>query len=138
MKSFDDNELSEWRNDGKISTGWIKYELEHDATVSEVELKLTGWRMRSYPIQIFVNNVKVWEGETEKSLGYINIPFKPIRGRFVTIKLTGASQDKDAFGGIVEVAAKSAGELDLYKDPNGAEVKGEFRIVEAEIYQLIN
>ena len=24
-KSFDDNELSEWKNDGKASTAWIKY-----------------------------------------------------------------------------------------------------------------
>ncbi|HNX88433.1 MAG TPA: DUF4982 domain-containing protein [Paludibacteraceae bacterium] len=135
-KSFDDNELSEWRNDGRISSGWIKYELEHDATVNEIELKLTGWRMRSYPIQIFVDGKKVWEGETEKSLGYINIPFKPTKGRFVTIRITGATEEKDAFGGIVEVAAKSAGELDLYKDPDGANSKGELRIVEAEMYEL--
>ena len=92
--------------------------------------------MRSYPIQIYVDNQKVYEGETEKSLGYINIPFKPVRGRYVTIKLTGATQDKDAFGGITEVAAKSAGELDLYKDPDAADVKGEFRIVEAEVYEV--
>ena len=134
-KSFDDNELSEWKNNGKISTGWIKYELEHDAVVNEIELKLTGWRMRSYPIQIFVDGQKVWEGETEKSLGYINIPFKPIKGRFVTIRITGASEEKDAFGGIVEVAAKSAGELDLFKDPNATNAKGELRIVEVEIYE---
>ena len=134
--SFDDNELSEWKNDGKLSTGWIKYELEHDANINEIDLKLTGWRMRSYPVQIYVDNQKVYEGETEKSLGYINIPFKPTRGRFVTIKLTGASQDKDAFGGIYEVVAKSAAELDLYKDPNAADVKGEFRIVEAEVYEV--
>jgi len=135
-KSFDDNELSEWRNDGRISSGWIKYELEHDATVNEVELKLTGWRMRSYPIQIFVDGKKVWEGETEKSLGYINIPFKPTKGRFITIRITGATEEKDAFGGIVEVAAKSAGELDLFKDPDSANSKGELRIVEAEVYEL--
>jgi hypothetical protein len=78
----------------------------------------------------------VWEGETEKSLGYINIPFKPVRGRFVTIKLIGASNEKDAFGGIYEVAAKSAGELDLFKDPDAAKAKGELRLVEAEIYEL--
>ncbi|MFV0471825.1 MAG: DUF4982 domain-containing protein [Paludibacteraceae bacterium] len=136
VKSFDDNELSEWRNNGKISTGWIKYELEHDAVVNEVELKLTGWRMRSYPIQIFVDGKKVWEGETEKSLGYINIPFKPTKGRFVTIRITGATEEKDAFGGIVEVEAKSAGELDLFKEPNAAETKGELRIVEAEVYEI--
>jgi hypothetical protein len=132
--SFDDNELSEWKNDGRISTGWIKYELEHDAVISEIDLKLTGWRMRSYPIQIFVDNKKVWEGETSKSLGYINLGIEPTLGRFVTIKLTGASEEKDAFGGIVEVAAKTASELDLFKDPNATNSAGQLRIVEAEFY----
>ena len=132
--SFDDNELSEWKNDGRISTGWIKYELERDAIISEIDLKLTGWRMRSYPIQIFVDNKKVWEGETSKSLGYINLGIEPTLGRFVTIKLTGASEEKDAFGGIVEVAAKTASELDLYKDPNATNSAGQLRIVEAEFY----
>lgn len=133
--SFDDNELSEWKNDGRLSSGWIKYELERDATISAADLKLTGWRMRSYPVQIFVDDVKVWEGDTEKSLGYIHLQFKPTRGRFVTIKLTGASEDKDAFGGIVEVAAPTAGELDLFKDPNAARADGQLRIVEAEFFE---
>lgn len=133
--SFDDNELSEWKNDGRLSSGWIKYELERDATISAADLKLTGWRMRSYPVQIFVDDVKVWEGDTEKSLGYIHLQFKPTRGRFVIIKLTGASEDKDAFGGIVEVAAPTAGELDLFKDPNAARADGQLRIVEAEFFE---
>lgn len=135
--SWDDNELSEWKNDGRIATGWIKYELERDAVVSEIDLKLTGWRMRSYPIQIFVDNTKVWEGETEKSLGYVHIPFQPTKGRFVTIKLTGATEDKDAFGGIVEVAAPTAGELDLFKDPNAVNATGQLRIVEADIFEVM-
>jgi hypothetical protein len=132
--AFDDNELSEWQNDGKLSTGWIKFELERDATVNQVEMKLTGWRMRSYPIEIYVDDVKVWEGETEKSLGYICLPFKATKGRFVTVKLIGQSTDKDAFGGIVEVAAQQAGELDLYRDPDAANAKGQLRIVEMEVY----
>lgn len=136
--SFDDNELTEWQNNGSITTGWIKYEMEKDAIVNEMDLKLTGWRMRSYPIQIFVDDIKVWEGETPKSLGYVNLKFKPTSGRFVTIKLTGNSEDKDAFGGIVEVAAKTAGELDLFKDPNATKQKGQLRIVEAEIYEFIH
>jgi hypothetical protein len=135
--SYDDNELSEWRNDGRLSTGWIKYELDHDAVVNEVELKLTGWRMRSYPIRIFVDDTKVYEGETPKSLGYIVLPVKPTKGRFVTIKLIGQSEDKDAFGGIVEVAAQSAGELDLFKDPNATNQEGELRIVEVEVYEVM-
>ncbi|MDR2475235.1 MAG: DUF4982 domain-containing protein [Bacteroidales bacterium] len=135
--SYDDNELSEWANDGKLQTGWIKYELEKEATVNEVELKLTGWRMRSYPIRIFVDDTKVYEGETPKSLGYVSIPVTPTKGRFVKIQLVGQNEDKDAFGGIVEVAAATASELDLFKDPNALNSKGQLRIVEAEVYELL-
>lgn len=133
--SFDDNELSEWSNDGKLSSGWITFELEKDAEVSEIELKLTGWRMRSYPIQIFVDDTKVYEGETDKSLGYISIPVKNVKGRFVKIQLIGQSSDKDAFGEIIEVTGTK--ELDLYKDPKALDAKGQLRIVEVEIYEKI-
>jgi hypothetical protein len=130
--SYDDNELSEWSNDGNIATGWITYELERDAVVNEIELKLTGWRMRSYPIRIFVDDTEVYRGETQKSLGYVSIPVTPAKGRFVKIQLIGASNENDAFGGIVEITGKK--ELDLYRDPNAANGKGQLRIVEAEAY----
>lgn len=133
--SFDDNELSEWSNDGKLSTGWITYELERDADISEIELKLTGWRMRSYPIQIFIDGKEVFNGETPKSLGYISIPVTPTRGRFIKIQLIGQSTDNDAFGGIVEITGKI--ELDLYKDPNAADAKGQLRIVEIDVYENV-
>lgn len=131
--SYDDNELSEWTNDGKLLTGWITYELERDAEISEICLKLTGWRMRSYPIRILVDDTEVFRGNTPKSLGYITIPVKPVKGRFVTIRLTGQSEDKDAFGGIVEITGTK--ELDLYKDPKALDAKGQLRIVEAEFYE---
>jgi hypothetical protein len=130
--SYDDNELSEWSNDGNISTGWITYELERDAVVNEIELKLTGWRMRSYPVRIFVNDTEVYRGKTQKSLGYISIPVTPAKGRFVKIQLTGTGDEKDAFDGITEITGKK--ELDLYRDPNAVNGKGQLRIVEAEIY----
>ncbi|NDW19114.1 glycoside hydrolase family 2 protein [Dysgonomonas sp. 216] len=131
--SYDDNELSEWSNDGRLSTGWIKYELERDAVVSQVELKLSGWRIRSYPIQIFVDDVEVYKGETDKSLGYVCIPVTPTKGRLVKIQLIGLSSDEDAFGGIIEVTGNK--ELDLYKDPKALDSKGQLRIVEAEFYE---
>jgi hypothetical protein len=131
--SYDDNELSEWTNDGNIQTAWIKYELEKDAVVSEVELKLTGWRMRSYPIQIFVDDAEVYKGDTPKSLGYVSLPVVPTKGRFVKIQLTGLNSEEDAFGGIVEITGQK--ELDLYKDPNAQNAKGQLRIVEVEIYR---
>ncbi len=131
--SFDDNEVSEWTNDGKLSTGWIRYELERDALISEIELKLTGWRMRSYPIEIYVDEQKVYEGKTEKSLGYVAIPIEPTMGRFVEIRLIGQSSDQDAFGEIVEITGTK--ELDLYRDPNAEDAKGQLRIVEIDIYE---
>jgi hypothetical protein len=67
-------------------------------------------------------------------LGYVSIPIQPAKGRFVTVKLAGQGEDKDAFGGIVEVEAQTAGELDLFKDPDAANQKGQLRVVEAEIY----
>lgn len=130
--SYDDNELSEWTNDGNLKTGWITYELEKDSELSEIEMKLTGWRMRSYPIRILVDDKEVYKGETEKSLGYISIPIAPTKGRFVKIQLVGQSQDNDAFGAIVEITGTK--ELDLYKDPKALEAKGQLRIVEVEFY----
>lgn len=52
MNSFDDNELSEWKNDGKLSTAWITYQLQRMAQIDEICIKLTGWRQRSYPLEI--------------------------------------------------------------------------------------
>lgn len=73
INSFDDNELSEWRNDGKANTAWITYQLERAARVDEVCLKLTGWRLRSYPLEIYAGDELIWSGETDKSLGYVHL-----------------------------------------------------------------
>ena len=56
--SFDDNELSEWKNDGRLSTAWITYRLSRKAVVSDICLKLTGWRLRSYPLEIYAGIIK--------------------------------------------------------------------------------
>ncbi len=45
-KSFDDNELSEWKNDGRLNSAWITYSL-NVRPVDEICMKLTGWRLRS-------------------------------------------------------------------------------------------
>lgn len=138
VRSFDDNELSEWKNDGRLSTAWITYQLERAACIDEVCLKLTGWRMRSYPLEIYAGNQLVWSGETEKSLGYVHLPVKPVRTDRITIRLKGASSEDDAFGQIVEVAAPAAGELDLFKAKNGEKTGNELRIVEIEFKETLN
>ena len=131
--SYDDNELSEWKNDGRLSTAWITYKLAEKAVIDDICIKLTGWRLRSYPLDIYAGNQLIWSGETERSLGYIHLtPTKRVETNDITIRLRGAGKDNDAFGGIVEVAEPAAGELDLFKAANGADTKNELRIVEIE------
>jgi hypothetical protein len=135
--SFDDNELSEWKNDGHLSTAWITYQLGYSAEIDDICLKLTGWRLRSYPLEIFAGKQLIWSGETSRSLGYVHItPSVRVKTDQITIRLKGAGKDKDAFGGITEVAEPAAGELDLFKAKNGANSNNELRIIETEF--LVN
>lgn len=136
--SFDDNELSEWRNDGKLKTAWITYTLAEEIAVDEISIKLVGWRQRSYPLEIFAEDTLIWKGHTPKSLGYVHLNIdKPVKAKRYTIKQVGRASDKEAFGQITEVAAATAGELDLYKTPNSDKVRGELRIVEIDFLKSI-
>ena len=133
LLSCDDNELSEWRNDGRLSTAWITYKLAEKAVLSDICMKLTGWRLRSYPIEIYAGKQLIWSGETPRSLGYIHLtPTKSVKTNEITIRLKGAGKDSDAFSGIVEVAEPAAGELDLFKARGGDAPKSELRIVEVD------
>ena len=134
FRSYDDNELSEWKNDGRLSTAWITYKLEQKAVIDDVCLKFTGWRLRSYPLEVYAGKTLIWSGNTERSLGYVHLtPTKRVKADEITIRLNGAGKDEDAFGGITEVAQPAAGELDLFKAKNGGDTKSELRIVEIEV-----
>lgn len=137
INSYDDNELSEWKNDGKASTAWITYRLNRAARVDEVCMKLTGWRMRSYPLEIYAGKELIWSGDTEQSLGYIHLNVKPVLTQEITIRLKGSSNDEDAFGQIVEVAEPKAGELDMYKADENKRAKYELRIIEVEFKESL-
>jgi beta-galactosidase len=103
--SFDDNELTNWKSDGKVENGWIKYTFAKPEQIDEVTMKLENWRNRRYPIRIKVDNQVVYTGETTQSLGYVTIPVKPTKGKTLTVELIGANTDKDGFG-LVEVTGK--------------------------------
>ena len=137
-RSFDDNELSEWKNDGRLSTAWITYKLEREAVVDDICMKLTGWRLRSYPLEIYAGQTLIWSGETERSLGYVHLkPIQRITTDEITVRLKGAGKDEDAFGGIVEVTEPAAGELDLFKAKQGGDTKNELRIIEIEFLETL-
>lgn len=138
-KSFDDNELSEWKNDGRLNTAWITYKLERRAEIDDICIKLTGWRQRSYPLEVYAGEHLIWSGNTEKSLGYVHLMIdRPVRSDEITIRLKGATQDSDAFGQIIEVVEPKAGELDLFKAEGDKKVHNELRIVEVEFLETLN
>ncbi|MBN1185065.1 MAG: DUF4982 domain-containing protein [Bacteroidales bacterium] len=104
--SFDGSQNTRWVNDGKLETGWIDYQLEREAEVSEIALKLSGWRTRSYPIEVSLNDTIIFKGLTEPNLGYFYIkPDKPVKADHVKIRLFGQSEINDAYN-IVEITGK--------------------------------
>ena len=133
-KSYDDIELTEWKNDGKLSSAWITYTLERDAEIDDICIKLQGWRSRSYPLEVYAGNTLIWSGNTDKSLGYIHLNVeKPVRANTITIRLKGNTSDKDAFGQIIEVEAIAANTMELEKSSS----KHQLRIIEVEFLETI-
>ncbi|MCF0244463.1 MAG: DUF4982 domain-containing protein [Bacteroidaceae bacterium] len=139
--SFDDNELSEWTNDGKLSTAWITYSLEREALVDDVCIKLTSWRNKSYPLEVLAADRLIWSGNTEKSLGYVHLNISnPVKTDKITIRLKNADKDageksEDEKFTMTELAGGKASELD-----NAQEAKGShnLRIVEVEFLENIS
>lgn len=130
--SFDDNELSDWVNDGKLNTAWIKYQLAKETLVSEVSLKLNGFRTKIYPIRILVDGKEVFKGNTQSSLGYFTAVCKPTKGKTVTIQLLGAGEEKANENVGVEVNGKK---LDDGVERAETKLKGGLSIIEAEIFE---
>lgn len=104
VKSYDDNELTEWSY-GKNGSAAIEYELERNANINQVVLKLAGWRSKKYPLRISVDGKKVFEGSTPLSLGYVTLDFLPTKGKKVQIELLGSEKDSDAIN-LVEITGK--------------------------------
>ncbi|MDO7851698.1 DUF4982 domain-containing protein [Hymenobacter convexus] len=128
--SFDDNELSEWISDRKQAGPWIEYTLARPASISQVAMKLTGWRTSTYPIRILVDGQEVFGGKTERSLGYFTAVFPPRTGQKVRIELTGQTQAKDAFN-ITELETPKV--ATAATDQAGP--PGTLGLVEVEVYE---
>jgi beta-galactosidase len=96
--AYDDNETTSWSNDGQLATAWISFELARPAKLSEVTMKLSGWRQRSYPIRITADGQEVYRGSTPRSLGYVTLLLKPVTGKMIRVELVGSATDRDAFG----------------------------------------
>jgi hypothetical protein len=127
--SFDKNERSEWGSDGNLSNAWITYTLEKSAPIDNICIKLSSFRSKSYPIEIYAGDQKVWSGFTNKSLGYIHIPMKGVVNNKFTIRMVGESTDKDAFGAVTE--------LDKANNERKNSGKNILRIIETEFISKI-
>ncbi|MGC3991180.1 MAG: DUF4982 domain-containing protein [Chthoniobacteraceae bacterium] len=124
-QAFDDNDATSWKSDGQPGTGWIQFELEHPATLSELTLKLGGFRNKSYPVRVTVDGQEVFSGYTQQALGYVTLPLQPVHGKSVRIDLAGAVVNQDKFG-LVEVSGKKLTE---------GSAKGSLEVIEAEAYE---
>lgn len=131
--SFDDNELSSWQSDGVKANSWITFKLERIGKIDDISLKLSGWRRRSYPLEIYAGKELIWSGQTPKSLGYIHIELdSPVETDTITISMKGAAQDNDAFGELIEVAGNAANEMEAKTSSKNA-----LSIIEADFNEPV-
>ena len=128
-RSFDDNEVTHWSNDGNLGTAWIEYEFAAPAKPAEVVMKLIGWRSRTYPLRISVDGQEVFAGSTPVSYGYVHLPLQPATGSRLRVELTAPPRGR---GGI------NIQELTNVRDPAasgmGSPGVAPLSIAEIEIY----
>ena len=81
--------------------------------------------MTTYPIAIYADDIKVWEGWTPKALSFIHIPLHNApKARKYTLRMVGSSTSKDAFGNMKE--------LDSSNDEKKAKGNYGLKIIEIE------
>ncbi|MFV0606232.1 MAG: glycoside hydrolase family 2 protein [Niabella sp.] len=131
--SFDDNELSDWVNNGKLNTAWIEYELDKPSSIDAISFKLNNFRSKSYPLIIYVDGKEIFKGNTEPTLGYYTINLKPSVGKKVKIQLAGTSFVSKE-NNEVEVGGKK---LDDGVTRDDAKAKGTLSMIEVDIYSLV-
>lgn len=131
--SYDDNELTDWVNDGTLQRAWIEYTLDKKSDIDEIDLKLNNFRSRSYPLQVFVDDKLVYDGNTKTTLGYYTLEIPRTQGRRVKIQLKGsavvAEENQHA-----EIGGKKLDD-GVARDDIGA--KGRLSIIEIDIHKKL-
>lgn len=101
-------ENTAWESAGDISKAWITFHLAENTSIDELTMKTKGFRNTTFPIAVYADTVKIWEGWTPKSLSYIHIPLKGCpKTSTITIRSIGRSTTKDAFGAVKEMDARN-------------------------------
>ena len=131
--SYDDNENTEWKSDGERQNAWVTYRLARKAAIGEITMKLTGWRQKCYPLEVYAGKKKVWEGVTPATLGYVHLQIeKPVAANELTIRMVAPVQNSGRFGDTKELAGGVANAMDRMKSEKG---KTELRIVEVDLME---
>ena len=110
QKMYDDNEASKWVSDGHLENTELTFHLERKANIKHVVMRLEGFRKTSYPLEIIDSKGEVvFQGYTEKSLGYVYLPLKQTGAHDTyKVRMVGPASVKEAFGDVTEIAAKKA------------------------------
>ena len=158
FKSYDDDEATAWTNasarrsdidtDGlpirhaapdttsvhaSLDTAWIEYTLAQPCAHSELDLKLTSFRVRRYPIAVTLDGETIYQGNTPTSLGYITLPLAARHpGTHLRIRLTGLPIDVGQAHELVELN----GHADQ-AEPVGKIEPPILSIVEIEVYRPV-
>jgi len=134
MMSHDDNETTAWSSDGQIANAWIEYTFAQSSTPTQMDIKLTAFRTRHYPLRVTLDGTALFEGVTPNSLGYVTIPLQqgsphPMSGSHLRIVLTSPATD----GAPSSLAPEVTGAVDpaaiTRNNPNI------LSIIEADIYK---
>ena len=121
--AYDDNELSEWKGGREIT-----FTLAEAAPVSDVCIKLTGWRTSHYPIEVSAQGKVLFSGITDTSLGYVHLRIaEPVKSDTYTIRLLTSDRKLGTEKVEAELAGGKASELDQLAGAQKA-----LRIVEVE------
>jgi hypothetical protein len=128
QNAVDDDETTTWTS-AAGGTPALTFTLARPARLTEVVLKLAGWRERSYPLRIEIDGQEAYRGLTPKSLGYVTLPLTPVLGRNVRIVLDGQAQE----GGGMRLT-EVANQANTATGTQGVSTS-RLAIVEAEFYE---
>ena len=116
-----------------LDTAWIEYTLAQPCVPSELDLKLTSFRVRRYPIVVTLDGETIYQGNTPTSLGYITLPLAARHpGTHLRIRLTGLPIDVGQAHELVELN----GHADQ-AEPVGKIEPPILSIVEIEVYRPV-
>lgn len=106
--SYDALENTAWESEGDLTNAWIKFTLKEKTSIDDICVKMKGFRGTSYPIMIYADGKKVWEGWTPKTLGFAHLRLKdaPAAKEYL-VRQVGKSTTKDAFGDIRELDSRN-------------------------------